>query len=319
MITSHCGETSRERDGGPGTAVTGPIADESMSVGRAAHRDRRGCRLRRRGPATAWRARRRTAGERLRVREAVSTAETFRSAGIPGQQSYVLQVISGPVHLRGKSLRCGDIVFEVRISGFEKEVGGGDAGATATALVSGMHRGGTHPTRERVSRTLHVAAVDQRIVQGIVDELTELLGERLYVTVFDNGGCGVEIRAEHERVSSGGIDAVRSPGAAHRCVAVGVVSGVMRHRDDELAFLFGNLLEELFLQKLDIDDSEGAAGFLRGENVAVANGDGDLYGLHLGLAEQCVPSVSFGERGAQHGVGVLCCAAGREGELGEDG
>ena len=53
-------------------------------------------------------------------------------------------------------------------------------------------------------------------MQRIVDELRELLSERLHVAVFDDGGCGMEIRAEHERVSGGGVDAVRSPGAAHR-------------------------------------------------------------------------------------------------------
>ena len=64
------------------------------------------------------------------------------------------------------------------------------------------------------------AAMEQRIVQGIVDELGELLGERLHVAVFDDRGRGMEIRAEHEGVSGGGVDAVRSPGAAHRGVAV---------------------------------------------------------------------------------------------------
>ena len=120
------------------------------------------------------------------------------------------------------------------------------------------HRRGTHPAGEGVSRDLDVAAVEQRIVQGIVDELGELLSERLHVAVFDNGGRGVEIRAEHEGVSGGGIDAVRSPGAAHRGVAIGVVGGVVRHGDDQLAFLFGKLLEEFLLQKLEIDDGEGA-------------------------------------------------------------
>jgi hypothetical protein len=37
------------------------------------------------------------------------------------------------------------------------------------------------------------AAGEQRIMQGIVDELSELLGERLYVTIFDNFGRGMEI------------------------------------------------------------------------------------------------------------------------------
>ena len=95
-------------------------------------------------------------------------------------------------------------------------------------------------------------------MKRVLDELRELLRERLHVIVLHHRGRGVEIGAEHEGVSGGGIDAVRSPGAAHRRVAEGVVSGVMRHGDDELAFLFRKLLEELLLQELEIDDGEGA-------------------------------------------------------------
>ena len=61
--------------------------------------------------------------------------------------------------------------------------------------------------------------MDQRIVQRIVDELRELLGERLHIGVLDHSGRVMEIRAEHEGVSGGGIDAVRSPGAADGSVA----------------------------------------------------------------------------------------------------
>ena len=180
-------------------------------------------------------------------------------------------------------------------------------------------RHGTHPTAEGISRNRDVAAVEQRIVQRIVDELRELLCERLHVAVFDDGRRGAEIGAEHERVSGGGVDAVRSPGAAERCIAFGVVGGVVRHGDDELAVLFRKLLEELSLQKFDVDDSEGAAVALRGKDVAVADGNRDLYRFHLRLAEQRVPSVRLGKGGAQHGVRILCGIAGRERELGEDG
>ena len=93
----------------------------------------------------------------------------------------------------------------------------------------------------------------------------------------------------------------------------------MRHGDDELAFLLGKLLEEFLLQKLDVDDSYGTAALLRAEDVAIADGDGDLYRLHLWLAEQRVPPVSLGKSGAKQGVGILCRAAGGEGEPGEDG
>ena len=156
-------------------------------------------------------------------------------------------------------------------------------------------------------------------MQGIVDELRELLSERLHVTVLDNAGCAVQIGAEDEGISGCGIDAVSSPGTADGGVAFGVVGGVVGHGDNQLAGLFGKLLEELLLQKLDVGDSEGCAGLLRGEDVAVAGGDGDLHGLHFRLSEQCVPSVSLGEGGAQQGVGKLCGAAGGKSELRKDG
>ena len=92
----------------------------------------------------------------------------------------------------------------------------------------------------------------------------------------------------------------------------------MRHGDDELAFLSWELLEEFFLQKLDVDDREGTAGLLRGKDVAVADGNGDRYRLHLRLAEQRMPPVGFGKSGAQHGIGILGCTEAK-GELGEDG
>ena len=57
----------------------------------------------------------------------------------------------------------------------------------------------------------------------------------------------------------------------------------MRYREDELAGLFGDLLEDLLLQKLDIDDCHGAAGLLGCEEIPVAGGNGDVDGLHFGL------------------------------------
>ncbi len=129
----------------------------------------------------------------------------------------------------------------------------------------------------------------------------------------------MQIRREHEGVSGRGVDPVRSPGAAHRGIAEGVVSSVMRHGDDELAFLFGKQVEEFLLQKFDIDNAEGAAGPLRGEDITIPDGDGDVYRLHVRPAEQRMPTVSLGEGAAQHGVGILCGSAGRKGELREDG
>ena len=122
-------------------------------------------------------------------------------------------------------------------------------------------------------------------MQRVFDELRKLLGKRLHIGVRDHRRCVMKVGGEHERVSGGGIDAVRSPGAAHGCVAKRVVSGIMRYGNHELALLFGKLLEELLLQELEIDDGERRAGLLRREDVAVANGDDDLQCLHFRLAE----------------------------------
>ena len=94
----------------------------------------------------------------------------------------------------------------------------------------------------------------QRVVQRIVDKLGELLREGLHVAVFHYRRRVAKIRTEHEGVSGGGIDAMGSPGAAQRGVAFGVVSGVVRDCDHQLAFLTGNQLEKLPLQKLDVGD-----------------------------------------------------------------
>src|ERR1017187_1726149 len=160
------GRDLAEREGGTRGAVTGPVADEPMAVRRAAHRDRRYRGLRRRRWTTArartptpWRARLGRVGERLRVWEAVSTAETLKGARVPGQQCHVLQVIGGSVQMGDKGLRCGDIVLGVRICGLQKEIGGGDARATAATLVSR-----THPTGQGVSWNFDVTAVEQGVV-----------------------------------------------------------------------------------------------------------------------------------------------------------
>ena len=251
MMMSHWGDSSRRGMVEPGAAVTGPITDEAMAVGRTAQRDGRDCGLSGCGRATAAtptsrRAWLGTVGERLRVGKAVDAAETFGSAGVPGQQGNVLQVVGGPAGLGDEGLRCRDIVLQVGIRRFEQEVVGGGARAAARGLFSRTHPGG-----ENVSGDLDVAAVDQRIVQRVLDELGELLRERLHVGVRDHSGRVMEVGGEHEGISGGGIDAVRSPGAAHGSVAERVISGVMRHGDDQLALLFGELFEEFLLQKLD--------------------------------------------------------------------
>jgi hypothetical protein len=164
-------------------------------------------------------------------------------------------MVSGSACVSDKGLRCGKIVLGVRIRGFEKKVGGGDVCAPTTNLFA-RARHGTQPTAEGISRNRDVAAVEQRVVEGIVDELRELLCEWLNVAVFDDGRRGTEIRTEYERVSGGGVDSMRPPRAAERCIAFGVVGSVVRNGDHELAVLFRKLFEELTLQKFNVDNSE---------------------------------------------------------------
>jgi hypothetical protein len=122
-----------------------------------------------------------------------------------------------------------------------------------------MLRYWAQPTGECVSWNRDIAVVKQRIVERIVHELRELLGEWLHIGLLDHVRRGTEVRAEHEGVSGGGVDSVCSPGAAERCVALGVVGGVMRRSNDELAILPRDLLEKLSLKEFDVDDGERPA------------------------------------------------------------
>src|SRR6266536_3027064 len=97
-----------------------------------------------------------------------------------------------------KGLRRGEVVFQVCVGGFEQEIGSGDARATATPRIPWAHRGWAHPTGDGVPRNLDAAAaMEQRIVQRILDELRELLSKRLDVAIFDHAWRGMEIRTEH--------------------------------------------------------------------------------------------------------------------------
>ena len=97
---------------------------------------------------------------------------------------------------------------------------------------------------------------------------------------------------------------MRSPGAAYRRVALGIIGGVMRYRDDEFSFLSGYRLEEFLLQKLNVDHGKGTTGLLRCEDIAVAGGDGDLIGFTS--AGESVCHVRIRECAAEHGIGILC-------------
>src|SRR3984957_6980977 len=171
-------------------------------------------------------------------------------------------MVGGPVRMSDEGLRCGDIVFGIGICGFKKEIRRGDACAAAAALISRRYGGETHPCGEGVSRSIDVVVGGQRIVQGIVDELCELLGERLYIAICDNGRRVMEIGPEDEGVSRSLVDAVPSPGTAFGCVVIRVVGGVARHGDDELAILLRKLLEDLLLQKHNIHDGKGSTALL---------------------------------------------------------
>jgi hypothetical protein len=162
-------------------------------------------------------------------------------------------------------------------------------------------------------------ALEERVVEGIVDELGELLGEGLDVAVFDDCRCVSDIGGQDEGVAGGGVDAVGSPGAADGGVTVGVEGGVVGDGEDEFAILLGELLEEGALDELEVRDGEGGVGLLRGEDVAEAYGDGEGDRLDLGLGELGVPVGGAREGGAEEGVGVLGFACGGEGDGGEDG
>ena len=254
------------------------------------------------------------------VRETVSAAETGGRTRIPGQQRDVLQVIAFGAGLGGEAWGCGDLIFGVGVGGFQQKVHRGNAGAATAALIARRHLRESRPAGNAVAWCGRgMAAMEKRIVQGIVDELGELLGDRLHVAIVHDCGRGTQIGAKHERIAGGGVDAVRSPGTAFRRVAVTVVGRVMGDGKDEFALLPGQLLEDCLLQKFHIDDGEGGSLLRRGEDIAVAQRHVDLEGLHFRLAQQCMPARFAGECGPQQGVGILGVVARGECEPGEDG
>ena len=208
-----------------------------MCVGRSATRDRRHCWSGRCGDDSDRRACLRWCCKRVRVGKAVRITKTLCDADVPRKQCHILQMVSGSACVSDKGLRCGKIVLGVGVRGFEKKVGSSDVCAPAASLFA-RARHGTQPTAEGISRSRDVVAVKQRVVEGIVDELRKLLCEWLHVAVFDDDRRGTKIRTEYERVSGGGVDSMRPPRAAERCIAFGVVGSVVRHGNDELAVLF---------------------------------------------------------------------------------
>ena len=92
-----------------------------------------------------------------------------------------------------------------------------------------------------------------------VDELRELLGQGLNVSVLNHVGRVPQEGTEDEGVPRCLIHTVGSPRAAFRCVAAGVGRGVLSKSDDQLPRLPGNLLEDGFLNELNIHHCQGAA------------------------------------------------------------
>ena len=161
------------------------------------------------------------------------------------------------------------------------------------------------PRGEEIPASRGGAEVALRIVQWIVEEFRELLGERLDVAVGDDGGRRAKVGSEYEGVAGRGVDAVRSPGAADGRVSGGVIGGVVRDRDDQFSILMRNLPEEFLLQKLGIDDREGSPALFRGQEIAVADRDGNGDVLDLGLAEQGMALLVCREGGAEQRVSIL--------------
>ncbi len=119
-----------------------------MSVGRAADRDGRGCRVGEVvGGDADWRAWLGGRSERLRVGKAERVAKTFRGADVPGEQGHVLQVVGGSACVSDEGLRRGKVVLGVRVRGFEKEVGGSDVRAAAAGGSPGRDGGRSQPGR----------------------------------------------------------------------------------------------------------------------------------------------------------------------------
>ena len=130
--------------------------------------------------------------------------------------------------------------------------------------------------------------------------------------VFDDCGCGMQIGAEHERVSGGGVDAVRSPGAAFGGVALDVIGGVMRDSDDEFAVLPGNLLEELPAAGIPHRQRQRSwPVFLRGEDVAVTAGMVILTGFTSGLPSRVCHPVRSGKVVRSMASAYWVCRPGR--------
>src|ERR1035438_3856430 len=208
-------------------------------------------------------------GEGARVGKAVGLAEPCRGAGVPGQQRDVLEVEIDAANLREERFRGGYVVFRISVGRFELEVLRADGGAAAGGLLAGARPSGYRVTR----RWAAASPVEQRIVHWILDELRDLLRDRLDVGVSDHRRRNSDIGGEDERVVGGGVDTVRTPGTADCGVSEGVIGRVVSHGKHEPAVLCGDLAEQFALNPFEVNDGKRAARFRGGENVPRASGN----------------------------------------------
>src|ERR1700751_1645818 len=221
----------------------GPVTDELVAIARSAGGRGRGGRLGVAGDTyAAIGTRLGRPGECSGIRETVDSTARCGGPEIPGQQGDILQVIGEASHTSGEGGRCREAVLGIGAGRLEQEVVGADAGAAAAAVLAGLQRR-KQPGWEVVAVGSRSAEIGERIVEQVVEEFGELLGEWLDVAVFDDSGSGANIGADDEGVARGSVDPVRPPGAAYGCVGSGVVSGVVSDGDDQCAVLAGNLLE----------------------------------------------------------------------------
>src|ERR1019366_4105572 len=94
------------------------------------------------------------------------------------------------------------VVFRISVGRFELEVLRADGGAAAGGLLAGARPSGYRVTR----RWTAASPVEQRIVHWILDELRDLLRDRLDVGVSDHRRRNSDIGGEDERVVGGGVD-----------------------------------------------------------------------------------------------------------------
>src|SRR6185437_1143717 len=111
----------------------------------------------------------------------------------------------------------------------------------------------------------------------------------LNVAVLNDIGRSMDIRRQHEGVSGSRVDAVGSPGAAHRSISECIVSGVVGEGNDQLPVLPVNLFEQFPLQELHIYYGERTPAALRRKYVPISDRYFQPVRLYLRPGKQRVP------------------------------